>query len=74
MDAPAFTHKQRVAVRRLVLSRAADGAFAFTEDWTEQATVRATKRDLRPMGYWVVEFAHGGGLCVHQDQLRAVAA
>lgn len=55
----AFSHKQTVAFRK---SR---------DDWSETATIRAAKRDLRPMGYWLVRFKDGGELCVHETNLRA---
>ena len=50
---PTFTHKQRATVRTS----------------GEAVTVLATKRDLRPMGFWLVRFADGGCLCVHETNL-----
>jgi hypothetical protein len=66
-----FAHKQPVTVRRLLSIWAENGHLLVAEDWTETAQVRATKRDLRPLGYWLVEFPHGGRLCVHEANLRA---
>lgn len=63
--AQTFKHRQRVAVRRLL-------GPTFAEDWSETATVLATKRDLRPMGYWVVRFDDGSSLCIPAEQLRAI--
>lgn len=64
-----FTHKQRVAVLKTLTAKG--GQLCFGQDWSETAEVRATKRDLRPMGYWLVRFADGGELCIHEEQLRA---
>lgn len=66
-----FQHKQTVAVQSIRLGVMPDGRRVFFDDWSETATVRATKRDLRPLGYWLVRFPNGGELCVHQDRLRA---
>lgn len=66
-----FKHRQVVAHRRLLGVRFKDGALGYYEDWSESCTVMARQRDWRPMGYVVVEFAHGGSLCVHHSQLRA---
>lgn len=71
VDAPMFRHKQTVNIKARRLGAMPDGRKVFVDDWTERGMVRATKRDLRPMGYWVVQFADGGQLCVHQERLRA---
>lgn len=67
-----FAHKQPVAFRRILVRTAQDGQRVFGDDWTETGTIRATKRDLRPLGYWLVRFdGDGGELCVHASNLRA---
>lgn len=58
----AFHHRQRVAFKKLNAD--------LTEGW-EIAEVRANKRDLRPLGYWLVRFADGGELCIHETNLKA---
>jgi hypothetical protein len=62
-----FSHKQKVAFRRSVFAGG-----KLVDDWSETATVMARKRDQRPLGYVVVQFAHGGSLCVQAANLRAV--
>lgn len=66
-----FQHKQPVAIRKVRLGVMRDGRKVVFDDWSETGVVRLTKRDRRPLGYFVVRFAHGGELCIHEDQLRA---
>lgn len=73
-DPPAFVHKQQVAVHRRLAGVMPDGRRGWYDDWSETATIRATQRDRRPLGYWVVRFAHGGELCVDEGRLRPVEA
>lgn len=65
-DTDAFGHRQRVAVKRLFLR-----AEGLVEDWSETATVRATKREQPHFGYWVVQFEDGGKLRIPEERLRA---
>lgn len=68
---PTFTHKQRVAVHKLNLGVMPDGRKVFFDDWSDTGTVRLTKRDIRPMGYFVVRFDDGGEMCIPGERLRA---
>ena len=60
----AFKHKQRVHIQSLIGPR-------FTPDWSELGTIHARKKDIRPLGYWVVDIDGAGTLCIHETQLRA---
>jgi hypothetical protein len=64
----AFTRRQRVAVQRF-------DPVTFAPDWSDHGTIIDGKpQSVSPTsGDWYrVRFDHGGALCIHETQLRAV--
>lgn len=69
MSEPAFTRRQVVEIKRLV-------GPTFEPDWSEKAVIvdnhPAGAITSKPNDHWyVVAFADGGGMSIHETNMRA---